>query len=166
MRGGQYDNIIDYHYHFIVLYMHEIIKVIISKIGKEPLCNGKAERAPHIFGKCFILCWRCTSLIVSILLCCCICYGFNGNIHIALEAHDVGYIVILILPTFIDGILQYVFYMESTNSRRVLLGVISGIGLWMLASWANSVLLPVIKEMSLWQYIYTMIINSPVIMNA
>lgn len=139
MKGGQHDNIVDYHYHFIVLHMHEIIKLTIRKIGKEPLCNGKADRAPHIFGKCFILCWRCTSLIVSILLCCCICYCFTGNMYITLEVDDMGYIVILILPTLVDGILQYVFNIDSTNLRRILLGGISGIGLWMLASWMDRV---------------------------
>lgn len=146
MKGEEHDLfIVDNHCHIIVLYMREIIKIVVSRIGKEPLCNGRAERAPHIFGKCFILCWRCTSLIASMLLCCCFCYVFNGSLQVELEAHDVVYIVILILPTFIDGILQYLFHIESTNLRRVVFGGVSGVGLWMLASWLEGVLFPAIK---------------------
>lgn len=48
---------IAYNYRIVMLHMYEVIKKIARKVGKEPLCNGKAERAPYIFGKCFILCW-------------------------------------------------------------------------------------------------------------
>lgn len=121
-----------------MLHMYEVIKKIARKVGKEPLCNGKAERAPYIFGKCFILCWRCTSLIFSLLLCSCLCYIFTGAIYIELEMHGVIYAGILILPTLVDGILQYIFCIESTNIRRALFGCISGIGLWLLASWLDA----------------------------
>lgn len=126
--------------------MHKIIKIAVSRIGKEPLCNGRAERAPHIFGKCFILCWRCTSLIASMLLCSCFYYVFNGSLYVELETRDMVYSVILIFPTFIDGVLQYAFHIESTNLRRAVFGGISGIGLWMLASWLEGALPTAIKE--------------------
>lgn len=129
-----------------MLHMHEAIKKIIHKIGKEPLCNGKAERAPHIFGKCFILCWRCTSLICSMLLCSCLSCCFQGTMYIELEMHGVIYAGILVIPTLVDGVLQYAFHIESTNVRRTVFGGISGIGLWMLASWVDTYFLPGIKE--------------------
>lgn len=64
-----------------------------------------------------------------------------------LELHSVIYAGILILPTFIDGIVQYVFHIESTNIRRVILGCISGAGLWILASWMDEFCLSAVKRM-------------------
>lgn len=136
--GGKKDDmLVNYNYYTVMLHMHEVIKKIIRKVGKEPLCNGKPERAPHIFGKCFILCWRCTSLIFSMLLCSCLCYFLTGSIYIDLGIQGVICAVILAVPTLVDGVLQYIFHMESTNTRRILLGCVSGIGLWMLASWMD-----------------------------
>ncbi len=146
MEEGYYDNITTYNHHTIMLHMHEVIKMMIRRVGKEPLCNGKAERAPHIWGKCFVLCWRCTSLIFSMLLCSCLCCFFTGAMHVELQIHGAIYAGILILPTLIDGILQYVFHIESTNMRRALLGCISGIGLWLLASWMDTYFLSMVKE--------------------
>lgn len=55
----------------------------------------------------------------------------NCDIH----KDGLAFAVVLVMPTFVDGIAQYVFGIESTNVRRFLLGFISGVGLWMLASW-------------------------------
>lgn len=46
--------------------MWRFIKEFLGKVGKVPLCNERADRAPCFLGKCFILCWRCTSIIGSI----------------------------------------------------------------------------------------------------
>ena len=40
----------------------------IYSIGFAPLCNGKESRAPHIGNFVFILCWRCTGVIIGVLL--------------------------------------------------------------------------------------------------
>lgn len=39
-----------------------------SKIGDYPLCNGKPETAPHIMGFCFPICWRCFTMIISVII--------------------------------------------------------------------------------------------------
>lgn len=144
--GNEHDDtFVNYHYYTIMLHMYEVFKIIIDKIGKEPLCNGKANRAPHIGKKCFILCWRCTSLIFTMLLCVCLCSIFKGSMCMEFRIYDIIYAIILILPTLIDGVLQYVFHVESTNVRRALLGIISGIGLWMLASWMNVYISTIIR---------------------
>lgn len=136
----------NYYNHIIMLHMYEVFQVMIDKVGKVPLCNGRADRAPHIFGKCFILCWRCTSLIFSILLCSCLCYIFTGEMNCDIHKYGLAFAVILVIPTFVDGIAQYVFGVESTNVRRFLLGFISGVGLWMLASWADAFILSILNR--------------------
>lgn len=133
----QYEFFVDNYNYIIVLHMYEIVQLIVSRLGKAPLCNGRADRAPHICGKCFILCWRCTSLIFTMLLCSFLCWALTGDLHLELKPCEIAYAMALILPTAVDGVLQYAFHIESTNIRRIVFGVISGIGLWLLASWAE-----------------------------
>lgn len=111
-------------------------------IGKKPLCNRRADRAPHVFGYCFVLCWRCTALISTILLCSLISWMVIGTRY----ANCVGWRYFLfgsalVLPTLWDGLRQYLFYKESTNQRRCILGIISGIGLWLVSSVTHHMLL-------------------------
>ena len=111
-------------------------------IGKKPLCNRRADRAPHVFGYCFVLCWRCTALISTILLCSLISWIVTGTRYVIgkrIEYLIIG--ILLVLPTLLDGIRQYLFHKESTNQRRFIWGVISGIGLWIIASVVHNVLI-------------------------
>lgn len=141
MARDDYDGFVDNYNYIIMLHLHEIFQLMAERFGKAPLCNGRADRAPHIFGKCFILCWRCTSLIFTVLLCSFLCWLFMGSMYAELEIHEILYALILIYPTAVDGILQYFFQIESTNARRIIFGFISGIGLWMFASWVKIFLL-------------------------
>ena len=114
--------------------MWRFIKEFLGKVGKVPLCNERADRAPCFLGKCFILCWRCTSIIGSMLLAAGICWLYTGDMYATFEIWMLACAFILMLPTFVDGIMQYAFGIESTNRRRVVLGSITGVGLWLLAS--------------------------------
>lgn len=110
-------------------------------IGKMPLCNRRPDRAPHVCGYCFFLCWRCTALISTILFCSLISWIVAGNRYA--NCMGWGYFLMgssLILPTLWDGLRQYLFHKESTNRRRCILGIISGIGLWLVSSVAHHVL--------------------------
>ncbi|TGO02632.1 hypothetical protein PN36_21685 [Candidatus Thiomargarita nelsonii] len=93
----------------------------LSKIGKLPVCNLRGDRAPHICGICFPLCWRCTSIIASFLL----------SHHILVLWIEINSVIALLLcvPTVIDGTLQYYFYIESTNFRRIWTGILAGVGI-------------------------------------
>ena len=42
--------------------------------------------------------------------------------------------IIIIIPTYIDGAVQAFLNIESTNSRRFMTGILSGIGTMSLAS--------------------------------
>ncbi len=91
-----------------------------SKFGKQPLCNGKRHRGIVIGKFCFPLCTRCTSIIISFML----CYYLLPNIPL-----NFWIILLLLSPTLIDGFIQYKLKVESTNFRRLLLGIPCGIGL-------------------------------------
>ena len=97
----------------------------LSMVGKVPLCNKKKERAPHIFGFCFPLCYRCTGILIGAVF--------------ALITHLAGIIpdnltvcllcVILMFPLIIDGIRQSYFNQLSNNPIRMITGIAFGFSL-------------------------------------
>lgn len=94
-----------------------------SYIGKKPLCNLKSHRAPNLFGFCFPLCWRCTSIVIGTLA---------GHIIYHQNYYNkslqwVG--IVLMIPLIIDSYLQYGLDLESTNFRRIITGLLTGFGL-------------------------------------
>lgn len=104
----------------------------LKNVGRVPLCNCRRDRAPHYKTYSFFMCWRCTSILGSMYL-----LRYNQM------AHDVflGMIskwemsalwvcaILLVMPTAYDGVRQYGFNKESTNRRRILTGVMAGVGL-------------------------------------
>lgn len=103
---------------------------LISKLGKVPLCNNQSERAPHLCGKCFILCWRCS----MVALCSVSMTALLNITKTDVLFLDIGFTlpVLLLVPMIVDGCLQYFFKRESTNARRALTGALFGIGLGLL----------------------------------
>ena len=91
------------------------------------MCNGIAERAPHIFGFCFPLCYRCTFVVILFSITLYISYKYKRSIPI--------YVIILcMLPMIIDGSLQTFFGIMSHNFRRALTGALFGFALGMLVT--------------------------------
>lgn len=102
---------------FIELFLERLLH-----IGEVPICNGIAERAPHLFGFCFPLCYRCTFFILSFVIT--LYVGFHKQLKI-----KPIFLILLILPLIIDGGLQTFFGIESTNIRRVITGSLFGFGI-------------------------------------
>lgn len=107
----------------------------VEHIGRLPICNCRKDRAPHIGNFSFILCWRCTSIITSFLALKII--DKNGIIEITslLNSYTIiGFFcaILLIIPTTINGIKQYYWGIESTNKKRILTGILCGIGLYFI----------------------------------
>lgn len=105
-------------------------KLSFDLIGKVPLCNRNSNSAPHIGNFVFLFCWRCTSMYISFIISMLV---FNlTNLKKALSKIRIIYIIpiilIFILPLIIDGSLQYFFFIESTNLRRIITGILFGIG--------------------------------------
>ena len=107
---------------------------LLNKIGKVPLCNECAERAPHIKGFCFPLCWRCTSLCIGVI---------TGTIvfdALMLEGHFWLFRLLLCIPCILDGTLQEMTSYRSTNRRRIWTGLLAGVGLSALVEKINMII--------------------------
>ena len=94
-------------------------------LGKMPLCNLKVERGFYIGSFCFPLCVRCTAIIIGIL----VPVIINIFTRKKQKARILYLWFIFIIPCLIDGLLQYLFFIESTNIRRLIFGLLSGIGI-------------------------------------
>lgn len=89
-----------------------------QSIGIKPLCNMRADRAPHIGKYYFVLCWRCSSISIGMLL---------SYSYITVLSPNIA--IYLIIPTVADSILQYYVNIESSNIRRLVSGLFAGIGI-------------------------------------
>ena len=101
------------------------IKVKGTKI-EWTLCHRKPERSFFWKGKQFPLCARCTGINLGYIV---LPLFLFGVIRIPLV-----WTIALIVPTYIDGLIQAYFNIESTNSRRFITGLMSGIGTMSLVS--------------------------------
>ena len=100
------------------------IKECFAWIGKKPLCNKERKRAPIIFGHSFILCWRCSGLVIG---------GLIGSYLYSTGAlncrNNMYFIFLLGAPLIIDTITQRIANIESTNKKRFITGILLGIAL-------------------------------------
>lgn len=105
----------------------------VKNIGRVPICNCRIDRAPNYKGYSFLLCWRCTSILTTF-------YAMKAlivlNVFSIEELKEtLGYLLYmfslaLMLPTAYDGFRQYFLGKESTNIRRIITGLICGIGFY------------------------------------
>ena len=105
--------------------MIKIILKPLSLFGDVPLCNLNESRGIFIGDFCFPLCVRCTAIIVAFLLT--VLILLFKKIHF--KSKWILFWIIFIIPCIIDGVLQYFFYIESNNLRRLLTGSLCGLGL-------------------------------------
>lgn len=89
--------------------------------GRVPLCNHRADRGIFIHGFCLPLCARCTGIFAGAVI---------GTIVIAFSGIHLSVVpgILLILPTAIDGAVEYLAGTESNNPRRLTTGFLAGIG--------------------------------------
>lgn len=111
-----------------LFHMSKIIDLMIyrfSHIGEIPLCNGISSRAPHIMGFCFPLCYRCTFIILTMLLSLWFVYRYHKTMKIY-------WLFICLIPMIFDGCIQTFLGFESTNMRRIITGSLFGMSLGQL----------------------------------
>lgn len=84
------------------------------------LCHQLPERSFFFHGRQFPICARCTGIFIGYLL---------GIGYALIFGKIPSYIaLILILPLIIDGGFQHLRKWESTNIRRLITGMLAGIG--------------------------------------
>lgn len=93
------------------------------------ICHKKPERSFFYRGKQFPICSRCTGIfigyIIGIII---IILSFLFNYQIPKPQ----YLFILITPMAIDGTMQFLTSYESTNIKRLITGILSGIAMMIL----------------------------------
>lgn len=99
--------------------MFEIILERLLHIGKVPICNGIASRALHIGDFCFILCYRCSGVVLGIMF----------SLYYLKKCEAKIKYFLLIIPLVIDGFLQLLTPYTSNNLLRLLTGILFGIGI-------------------------------------
>ena len=114
----------------MITHLMNQVSVRVRGVGKIPICNLRADRAPHIGNFCLPLCWRCTAIATGIIVFKQVLSkipltGVNQWIPLFVAG-------LMILPTAIDGVRQYIFKRESTNVRRIWTGLSCGCGLALL----------------------------------
>lgn len=96
----------------------------LRRFGKAPLCNGCAERAPRFGGFVFVLCYRCSGLVL----------GFAGGALVrqfapGLPAIDPVLLAIALIALPLDALAQRHTRYRSTNTRRMVTGLAFGASL-------------------------------------
>ena len=100
------------------------LKPKLFGIGKIPLCSRREERAPGIFGFVFPLCYRCVGLVIGGAL------GSSMYSNGVLNyKNNLIFISILGLPFLLDTLAQKMLKKDSTNTKRLLTGILFGIAL-------------------------------------
>ncbi len=89
-------------------------------------CHQKPERSFHWKGKQFPVCSRCTGINLGYFF---LPFFIMGFIEIPLL-----WTILMIFPTYIDGIVQAYCNIESNNARRFITGLMSGIATMSLVS--------------------------------
>lgn len=89
------------------------------------ICHRIPERTIIFRGFYFPVCSRCTGLYIGVFLCLIYLnlYYIDYNINLLIIS------VLMIIPTFIDGITQFIDFRQSNNILRLLTGLIAGLGL-------------------------------------
>lgn len=93
----------------------------LRRIGKAPLCNGCADRAPRLGSFVFVLCYRCTGLVV----------GYAGGLLALTVAPetlrlDPAVLAMALIALPLDALAQRYTKYHSTNVRRLLTGLAFG----------------------------------------
>ena len=107
---------------------HKNFKNQTSNLYTQFICHRIPERTFNIRGNYFPLCSRCTGLYIGAFF----CFIFINLFYINYSLNFISVSVLLIIPTFIDGITQFFGFRNSNNILRFFTGLIGGLGLVIL----------------------------------
>jgi uncharacterized membrane protein len=97
----------------------------LMRLGHLAGCHQMASRSFHIHGMQCPLCARCSGLLIGEVM--------LAPLYILLVPQVWWINLLLVLPLSIDGIGQYLGFWLSNNIRRLVTGLLGGIGLIALA---------------------------------
>ncbi|WP_425491991.1 DUF2085 domain-containing protein [Haloplanus salinarum] len=112
-------------------FLEDIFRVSNKILRPYPLCHSRPDRSLSYRGRYFGLCARCTGMYTSGILTMLTYPVWGASLTPALSIL-LG--VVLLIPGGIDGVTQLIGDRESTNSIRVLTGVLLGVGVVLFAN--------------------------------
>lgn len=89
------------------------------QFGKRLGCHQIAERSFFFKGYQFPVCARCTGVIVSSFIAAIVFFVYKISIYVAIGMSGI---------MFLDWFIQYLEIRQSTNTRRLITGIIGGYG--------------------------------------
>ena len=92
------------------------------------ICHRIPERTFKIWGHYFPVCSRCTGIYIGAFSYFLFVYFF----YVQYSTILILFAVVMVMPTFIDGLTQFLGFRESNNILRVTTGLIGGFGLGIL----------------------------------
>ena len=95
--------------------------ISLMNFGAKMGCHQMPERSFFFKGYQFPVCARCTGVFVGEIISI-IAIVLTFRIHIV-------YAIALVVPLAIDGGVQYINVWKSNNIRRVITGILAGVGL-------------------------------------
>lgn len=97
--------------------------------GREPLCNHRPDRGLYIGTFCLPLCARCTGILIGAVGASLVHWVLARLCGLsAVPAYVLVLGLVMIAPTGIDGFVEYLFGVESNNRRRMITGLLAGVG--------------------------------------
>lgn len=99
-----------------------------ENIRRVYICHRRPERSFKIKDYYFPVCARCTGIYTGIFSSFIFIYFVNVQYDIIL----IFAAILMVLPTFLDGITQFFSLRESNNTLRFVTGLIAGIGIGVL----------------------------------
>ena len=94
------------------------------KIGSY-ICHRKPERTFKIRGRYFVVCSRCTGIYLGALA----YFALVFWVYMQYSWVIILLALLMMIPTFTDGLTQLMFLRESNNVLRFFTGILAGIGL-------------------------------------
>lgn len=94
---------------------------VIFQLGKIAGCHQRADRSFFVKGKQFPVCARCTGVLIGYCI---------GSVLFCFYRFPVWLNILFCAIMFVDWLIQSIGWKESTNIRRLITGIICGIG-WM-----------------------------------
>jgi len=92
------------------------------------ICHRKPERSFFIKGHQFPICARCTGFYISLTT----YFTYTYYFFIDYNVYLLTFAGLLLIPTLIDGLTQFLEYRESNNTLRFITGLLGGLGLGIL----------------------------------
>lgn len=105
----------------------DFINQRIKAFGSAPLCNLTAEHGICIKNFYLPLCARCTGVLAGCIVTIFIFLFIVRKRKYRLCLHIISFL--LAVPCLLDGLLQYVWNIESNNYRRILTGLLLGLSI-------------------------------------